>query len=171
MVSRLHCGAQLALILAQITQPVPVLPPFEGNRNLVTESVFLFFFHQVKMLPWKTLRNIEILLPLGRLGLFSQRKIAFMNPLCALLDTVAQVCRSNDVSTDIFQQRVAFFPDSPGCFHQRKSDQTRQVFPCATRNLEFSSFPADSKADASGVAPWGWRSARLAPNVKHPVGL
>lgn len=43
MVSRLHCGAQLALILAQITQPVPVLPSFEGNRNLVTESVFLFF--------------------------------------------------------------------------------------------------------------------------------
>lgn len=44
MVSRLHCGAQLELILAQITQPVPVLPPIEGNRNLVTESVFLFFF-------------------------------------------------------------------------------------------------------------------------------
>lgn len=43
MVSRLHCGAHLALILAQITQLVPGLPPFEGKTNFVTEpSIFIF---------------------------------------------------------------------------------------------------------------------------------
>lgn len=31
-----------------------------------------FFFPKVKILPWKALRTMEILLPLGRLGPFSQ---------------------------------------------------------------------------------------------------
>lgn len=54
MVSRLHCGAQLALIQAQITQLVPGLPPFEGKRNFVTESsVCVFLFQQPRFYPGK----------------------------------------------------------------------------------------------------------------------
>lgn len=70
MVKCLHCGAQLALILAQVTQLVPGFPQFKGKRNFVTESSTFIFL--VKILPQKRLRILEITLLLRMPGLFSQ---------------------------------------------------------------------------------------------------
>lgn len=53
-------------------------------------------------------------------------------------------------------------------------------FPFTARNLEFYSFPADSKAETSRVVPLGdhrlililqLEEHQFTPNVKHQVGL